>query len=404
MKVDVTRVFKENYLAYKNPQCRVISNQGSTRSSKTYSILQLLIFICINEKKFVSIVSCTLPHLKKGARRDFLEILKNLNLYNDNDFNKTDNYYKFTNGSIIEFFSVDNAEKLRGSKRDILFINEANLLNLEEYRQLAIRTTEKIFIDFNPADDNNYVYDISILPDTIFIKSTYKDNLKNLGPAQIKEIESMNPEVNKITGDLNQWRVYGLGERGTSGLSIYTHYRLYKEIPKNEYIKDVIYGLDFGVNDPTALIKISITEYGFYCEQLIYKGMTNPDIIKSIKSLKIDKNSYIFADTNNLSAILEIQEAGFNCIKAKKDVLLGIGEVKNTPILIKEDSLELIKDFQNYKWKEKNGLPIDEPAHLFSHGCDAVRYAVYTYKKLGDGIIRTNNYKLKDYANSKSFF
>lgn len=382
--VQVTRVFKENFEAFHNNNFRVLANQGSTRSSKTYSILQLLIFLCLSKKYSVSVVSCTFPHLKKGARKDFLEIMEKLELYKEEDFNRTDSIYRFGNGSTIEFFSVENSGKARGNKRDILFINEANLITFELYRQLAIRTTQKIFIDYNPADDDSWVYQVSALPSTFFLKSTYLDNIKNLDKIQIYEIENLNPDVNPITGDLNTWRVFGLGERGSSGLTIYTHQRLYKKIPDNAKIHDVFFGLDFGVNDPNAFIKVTKTDLGFFCEQIVYKGLVISDFIKEIEKYNISKNAYIYADNSDLGAIIELQRAGYNVVKAKKDVKTGISKVKSVPIYLHENSLDLIKDFKNYKWKTKNEKPIDEPAHPFSHSPDAVRYAIFTNEFYGN--------------------
>lgn len=381
----VTPVFEANFKAYYDNGVSVVSNQGSSRSSKTYSIIQLLIYICFNEPNtFVSVVSCTLPHLKRGAIKDFKSIMLSLNIFDDSRYNLTDQFYKFLNGSIIEFFSADNSSKLRGAGRKILFINEANLIGFDSYRELEIRTQKKIIIDFNPADDDSWVYNVSILPKTCFIKSTYRNNLANLPPEQIERIENLNPATNLITGDYNAWRVFGLGERGSSGLTIYTHQRIYKDIPNNVKVHDVFYGLDFGVNDPNAFIKVIKTDVGFFCDQVIYKGSVISDFIKQLEEFDISKNAYIYADTSDLGAIIELQRAGYNVVKAKKDVKTGISKVKSVPIYLHENSLDLIKDFKNYKWKTKNEKPIDEPAHPFSHSPDAVRYAIFTNEFYGN--------------------
>ena len=379
MQVLATDVFERNWNAYYNTNKRIISNQGSTRSSKTYSIIQLLILICLDNVKNVSIVSCTIPHLKRGARKDFLEIMQVWNIYKDKNFNKTDNIYFFDNGSKIEFFSADNADKLRGSRRDILYINEANLITFGAYRQLAIRTTQRIFIDFNPADDDNFVYALSDnIETTEFIKSTYKSN-PFLTQEQVQEIENMNPEKNEL-GDENLWKVYGLGERGASNLTIYTHTKTYSKIP--EGTADVFYGLDFGYHDPTALVKVSIIKGGYYVEELLYeKGLTNGELISKMKNI-VDKNLPIYCDSAEPARIQELNLNNFWALKSSKEVKQGIVTLKSLPLYLHQDSTNLQKEFKNYKWRVgKDEKPLEEPNHFYSHLPDATRYAIYTHYK-----------------------
>ena len=377
----VTPVFYANKEALENPKYDTIANQGSTRSSKTYSIMQLLIMVALSGKTQISCVSISMPHLKKGCRKDFLEIMNDWGLYSDSDFNKTDNIYKFPNtGATIEFFSADDDKKVRGSNRDILYVNEANLLSHDTYRQLALRTRGKKIIDYNPADEFNYVYDIAAMPSSKFIKSTYKNNLKFLTDSQIREIENLNPEINPSTGDANLWKVFGLGERGSSEATIYTHWTYTNQMPTHG---EVIYGQDFGYNNPSALIKLVVNDNGVYaCEMFYETKLTTDDIIDYYKELDISKYDPIYADTEG-DRIEQIQRAGYNIRAASKQVELGINYVKSRPLKIYKGSVNLIKEIKSYKWKQKliGGVDftLDEPVKVRDHAMDALRYAAYTH-------------------------
>ena len=177
LEIQHTSVFTNNLEAINNPDIRFIINQGGSRSSKTYSLCQLLIVISLTKVKTISIIRKSFPSLRGSIMRDFFEIMRELNIYNEKNHNKTENYYKFDNGSMIEFFSADDEQKLRGRKRDILFCNEANELNFEEYVQLNLRTTEKLIFDYNPSDSHHFLYDLISKENSQLIKSTYKDNL-----------------------------------------------------------------------------------------------------------------------------------------------------------------------------------------------------------------------------------
>ena len=219
VEIEYTNVFERNLQAYQERKYRVIANQGSTRSGKTYSISQLLaLYIPHKEKVTISVVSPSLPHLKRGARRDILKILEDAGIYTDEQFNKTDNVYHYPNGSYIEFFGAEDSGKVRGPGRDILYINEANLLPYNIYQQLALRTKKTIFLDFNPVDEMSWVYDVADKEGNILIHSTYKNN-SFLPKEQIEEIESLKD------ADENLWKVFGLGERGKSQEIIYTHWK-----------------------------------------------------------------------------------------------------------------------------------------------------------------------------------
>ncbi len=382
-----TPVFTANLNAYESHQYRVICNEGSTRSSKTYSEMQLAAWICLNQQlygqKEISVVSPSLPHLKKGARKDFLDVANDWQFFNEDNFNRTDNIYSFKD-SYIEFFGAEDSGKVRGPGRDILIVNEANLISEETYIQLALRTREIIFLDYNPADEYSYVYKIADKEGNKKIHSTYLNNKGNLSKAQIEEIESLKD------ADENLWKVYGLGLRGTSSETIYTHWKQGNMPGKGE----VWYGQDFGYNVQSALVKIELYEGAIYADEIMYETkLTTTDLIEQYKRLGIEKNKEIFCDAAEPKTIEEIRRAGFNAKPADKDVTEGIRKVKSMPLYITPRSTNLIKELRSYKWKiDKDGNVLDEPIKFMDHICDALRYAVFTKlitPKRFSGVIRS---------------
>ena len=369
--IKYTPVFEANKEAYESGDYRVIANQGSTRSSKTFSLVQLLIVIAMGKVLQITVCSPSLPHLKRGARKDFLEILKDWGIYNDKNFNKTDNVYKFINGSQIEFFGADEENKLRGPGRDILYINEANLLSRQSYTQLALRTKQTIFIDFNPADEYSWVYDVSDAPGNKLIHSTYKNNLSNISKPQREEIESLKD------ADENLWRVFGLGLRGTSSETIYTHWKECESFPQCD---DICYGLDFGYNHPSALIKVGFLDGKIYCEEMLYESkLTNDDLAYIMKTMGLSRTTDIYCDTARPETIEEIRRAGLNVKPALKAVWDGIQMVKSRPLFITKGSTNLIKEIKSYKFKvDKDGKVLDEPVKFLDDAVDAMRYGIYS--------------------------
>jgi len=371
-EIQTTDVYWENKDAFDSGLYRVIANQGSTRSSKTYSLCQLLIDIANNHKFEISVVSESLPHLKKGARKDILDIVMDMGLFVEDDFNRTDNTYTFPlTGSYIEFFGAEDSKKVRGPGRDILYVNEANNLAMETYVQLALRTRKQIFIDFNPADDFSWVYDVADKPGNKLIVSTYLNNKANLPKAQIDEIESLRDL------DDNLWKVYGLGQRGTSSETIYTHWKKVSQLPLKG---EVFYGQDFGYNVASALVRCEYYEGKIYAEELIYEPkLTTNDLIEKYKAIGMNKTAEIFCDAAEPKTIEELCRAGYNAKPADKDVTEGIRKVKGMPLFITEDSVNLVKEARSYKWKtDKEGRVLDEPVKFNDHALDALRYAVFT--------------------------
>jgi phage terminase large subunit len=376
VEVLYTNVFDKNLKAIESGDYRVIANQGSTRSGKTYSVCQLLaLYIPFNKKKSISIVSPSLPHLKRGARRDFLEILENAGIYDDNHFNKTDNIYHYPNGSYVEFFGAEEPGKVRGPGRDILFVNEANLLPFSVYTQLALRTKEIIILDFNPVEETSWVYDVADYKGNILIHSTYKDN-PFLPKEQVEEIERLKD------ADENLWNIFGLGLRGAASEIIYTHWKTVHELPMRG---EVFMGLDFGYNVPSALVRLELFEDSIYADEILYETrLTTNDLIERFRDLDVSKTIEIYCDNAEPKTIEELRRAGYNAIEADKDVTEGIRKVKSKPLFITERSTHLIKEIKGYKWRtDASGKVVkdkdkDEPVKYNDHAMDAIRYGVFT--------------------------
>ena len=356
---------------------RNIVLEGGTRSSKTYSALIYLITDAFESKdKEYDIIRQTLPALRASAMKDFLDILKSNDLYDEADHNMSDRIYRL-HGCNFNFYSADDTQKLRGRKRHKALLNEANELSLETYRQISMRCTEQIIMDYNPSQEELWVYD-KIIPrkDCAFIQSTYKDN-PFLEQSVIDEIESYK------TDDPEYWKIYGLGLRGKRQGLVYKNWDVVPDFPD---CSDVLYGLDFGFNDPKVVLKLARLGRDITIDELLYeRGMLREDFIERLKQLIPygERSREQYADSADPESIEAIYRAGFNihpADKSKDSVLFGIETVKGYRLHLTARSVNLIKDFSNYKWKrDKNDKPLDEPIHAFSHGPDAVRYPVFTH-------------------------
>lgn len=356
-------------------QKKIVIEQGGSRSGKTYNILIWIIFgYCLREKnKVVSICRKTFPALRTSAMRDFFEILKSQELYSEQDHNKTSHEYKI-NSNLVEFISLDSPQKVRGRKRDILFLNEANECTWEDWNQLVFRTVGRIILDYNPSDEFHWIYDkVKVREDADFYKTTYKNN-KFLEESIVKEIERL-----QFT-DENYWRIYGLGEVGQSKATIF-QFREIEKIPDNA--KFVSYGMDFGyTNDPTCISKIYLHDTNLYCEEVLYRtGMTNRDIHNELLSLGVGRRDEIFADSAEPKTIDELYRYGWNIkpsTKGRDSINIGIDMLKRYTIHVNKKSLNAIKEFRNYKWKEdKNGNILNQPEDRFNHFIDSLRYGIY---------------------------
>jgi phage terminase large subunit len=348
---------------------RIVALQGGTRSGKTYSALQWLIRLCLkHEGMTISIVRKTLPALKSSAMRDFIEILTSINHYHESDHNKSENTY-ILNKNLIEFFSVDDAQKIRGRKRDILFVNEANEIDLEDWRQLLLRTTGKVIIDYNPSDFEHWIYDQVLTRDDCgLIITTYKDN-PHLPDALKREIESLEQ------ADPEYWKIFGLGERGQLMGLVFNNWTNQVVVPNEANF--IGYGLDWGFSaDPTALVSVWKYEQELYIREELYdRGLTNQDIAERLKSLEIGRKE-IFADSAEPKSIEEVYRLGYNIKPTQK----GKDSIINSIDILRRYKLHLIgnnlqKEFRTYKWKtDKAGKIVNEPVDFNNHLIDATRY------------------------------
>lgn len=359
-----------------NKRLRIV--QGGARAGKTIAILLILIDIAQSSKnKVISVVSETVPHLKRGVMRDFLDIMQNHGYYKDADWNKTDYIYKFGTNSIIEFFSADQSDKVRGPSRDILFINECNNISYETYTQLLIRTSEYLYLDFNPTSE--FWVHTEILPKDKerydFAIITYLDNEQI--PVEIKN------EIESRKDSKYFWTVYGLGQLGEVEGKIYKDWLIIDEIPHEARLER--YGLDFGYsNDPTAIVAVYYYNGGYIVDEITYqKGLSNKQIADIFTNLP---PALVKADSAEPKSIDEIKSYGVNilpCTKGKDSVTQGIQYVQDQKISITKRSINGIKEYRNYMWQtDKDGKIMNVPEELFNHFLDAVRYALEKYVKM----------------------
>lgn len=346
-------------------------NYVSHNSGKTYNILIWFIVKLLQENgKTLTIVRQSLPSIKGSVLRDFVDILTKLNIYSEDNHNKTEQIYTL-NGNVIEFVSADQPQKIRGRARTYLFCNEANELSYEAWMQLIMRTEGKIVIDYNPSDVASWIYD-SVIPrdDADFNITTFRDN-PFLPKELVDELERLKD------ADPNYWQIYGLGERGLSQDLIYTHYRTTENMPEEG---EVVYGLDFGFNVPSALVKVIFVEGAAYAQEMLYETrLTTNDLVDRLKLLNIDPYDEIFCDAAEPKTIEELARNGFNAKHANKDVTEGIRTVKGTPLYIHQDSVNLLKELKNYRWKtDRNGNKLDSPVKFGDHQCDALRYSIFS--------------------------
>lgn len=376
INLQATNVFERNYKSLKEGK-RYLVNQGGSGSSKTWSIGQLVIILCLQETdQTFSIIRKSLPDLKKSVMRDFFKILRKNDLYSEASHNKTDNIYNL-NGNKIEFFGLERGQKVRGARRDYLWLNEANEIDLDSFRQLKMRTRKAIFLDYNPSDQFHWIYD-EVLNDKrcVKIRSTFEDN-PFLAEEERKEIESFK---NK---DKNYWRIYGLGLRGTNESTIYNHWQHCNELPKKG---ERIFGLDFGWTHPTTLVEIVLNDNDVYVKECFYQThLTDEQTIEKIREY-CDKGDYIYADPADPKAIKKIRDAGFNAkkaLKGKGSVMSGIKEIQKRNFYIVKGSTNILKEVKSYSFKTKKDKVLDEPVKANDHTMDAIRYGVYSYINAG---------------------
>tara|TARA_B110000858_G_scaffold198143_1_gene262809 strand:+ start:1931 stop:3094 length:1164 start_codon:yes stop_codon:yes gene_type:complete len=358
-----------------NSDKKIIIEQGGTRSGKTYNIILWIIFeYCArNNDKVVTICRKSFPSLRATVLRDFMSILQSNNLYSEKYHNKSNSeYYLF--GNLVEFISLDQPQKIRGRKRDLLFINEGNELFFEDWQQLVFRTQERIVLDFNPSDEYHWIYDKVITrEDCDFFKTTYLDN-PFVEDSIIQEIERLRDT------DEQYWQIYGLGERAASRSTVFKYYEV-NTIPQEAEL--IAYGMDFGyTNDPTTFVSVYTQGLNLYIKEHLYKTqMTTQDINVFLKEEQL-LNKPIYADSAEPRLINELRKMGHNIapsIKGRDSVNAGIDLLKRYKINVLSSSTNAISEFRNYKWREdKAGMLINTPEDKHNHIIDSCRYATYS--------------------------
>ena len=371
MRIKTNVVFKHLLRSDK----KISIEQGGTRSGKTYNILLYIIFhYCThNTGKTITICRKTFPAVRSSVMRDFLDILKLHNFYSESYHNKSNHEYRL-NGNLVEFISLDQPQKVRGRKRSLLFINEANELDYEDWQQLVFRTEDKIILDFNPSDEYHWIYD-KVIPreDADFNITTYLDN-SFLNDSIKEEIERL-----KDT-DETYWQIYGLGLKGVSKATIFNYFEVDKIPEDAEFIS---YGADAGyTNDPTTLVSVYRKDFNLYIKEHIYQTqMTTYDIHNKWKNVGINRET-IYFDSAEPRLIEELRRMGWNVrpsLKGADSVNAGIDLLKRFKIHIHKDSHNCIQEFRNYKWQEdRSGKMINKPVDKNNHTIDAIRYATYS--------------------------
>ncbi len=361
------------YYQAKKSKAKIQVHQGGSRSGKTFSLCQVIIELCFKNKGagiVITIVRKTFPALRSSVMRDFIQILTEGGNYYEEHHNKSNATYNLF-GNLIEFISTDQPQKLRGRKRNYLYINECNEITLEDWRQLLLRTTGRIFVDYNPSDEHHWIYEHILERDDVdFFQTTYLDN-PFLEQSVIDEIERF-----KET-DENFWRIYGLGERGVNVSAIFPQWQVADAIP--ERAKLIAYGCDWGfTNDPTAIVSVWREDYSLYIQEHLYKtGLTNQDISRELDELRLDRTP-IICDSAEPKSIEELHRLGHNVKPSKKgpdSIRLGVDIMKRHKLFVLKDSLNAQKEFRNYRWEvDRNGTQLNKPIDNNNHIIDAVRY------------------------------
>jgi phage terminase large subunit len=356
--------------------------QGGTSAGKTFGIIPILIDkAATNPNIEISIVAESIPHLRRGALKDFLNIMKWTNRFFDDRFNKSLLRYEFANGSYIEFFSADDSSKLRGARRDILYINECNNVTFESYNELSIRTKQEIYLDFNPANEFWVHTELKNESDSDFLILTYQDN-EALDERIVKEIEKNRDKAKTSSYWDNWWRVYGEGLIGMLEGVVFSNWKIIDKIPEDARLLGV--GLDFGFTvDETAIIEVYNYNGQRILNEICYQtGLVNTEIAK-----KLQKNVIAYADSSEPKSIEEIRRTGQlikGVTKGNDSINFGIQIMQSQDYLVTSKSTNLIKELRSYCWdKDKTGKQLNKPTGSMNHAVDAVRY--HEMESLGRG-------------------
>ena len=352
--------------------------QGGSSAGKTYAILPILIDIATkNPLSEISIVAESIPHLKRGAMKDFKKIMALTQRWFDNRWNATDFKYTFGNGSVIEFFSADNDAKLRGARRDWLYMNECNNMNFNAYTELASRTKKGVYLDWNPTNEFWFHTDLNGDTDVDFIILNYHDNEACPESALNFILKAKEKAEQGNTFWINWYKVYGLGEIGSLQGVVLDNWQQCEDIPPDA--KLVAYGTDFGfTNDPTTLVAVYKQEGKLWVDELLYRtNMTNSDIGNYYKTQNIGRTE-IVCDSAEPKSIEELRRQGFNvhpAMKGPDSIKIGIDILKRYDIMVTKRSTNLIKELRSYLWEtDRDGKLTGKPIDHNNHAIDALRY------------------------------
>jgi len=356
-----------------NLKKRIKIIQGGTSAGKTFGILPVLIDRAARTEGIeISVVAETIPHLRRGALKDFLKIMKWTGRFFEDRFNKSLLRYEFANGSVIEFFSADDSSKLRGARRDILYINECNNVTFDAYNELAIRTRKEVYLDFNPANEFWVHTELKDEPDSDFLILTYKDN-EALDQSIVEQIEKNRDKAKTSSYWANWWKVYGEGQLGMLEGVVFSNWKIIDTIPKEARLLGI--GLDFGyTNDPTAIIEIYAYNGQRIVNEIVYQnGLVNSEIAK-----RLPKNVIVYADSSEPKSIEEIRRLGITIkgvTKGKDSINYGIDVMQRQDYLVTSQSVDLIKELRSYIWDtDKTGRRLRKPIDFNNHAIDALRY------------------------------
>jgi phage terminase large subunit len=397
--IEATEIFEWNY----NCNSEITVNVGGARSSKSYSLAQLFVIKMLteNNKKFL-LLRKTLPSMRISTYKLMIDILSELNIYEPENHNKTNRTYSHKN-NFIHFTGLDDPQKIKSTEWNYVWMEEANEFTWEDFVTLKTRMSAKskdgkpnrMFLSLNPCDEQSWVnqrlikggpplYPLLAKEGTGEVckkskvrgVSVFKSNYLNnpfLSKDYINSLLSLKEE------DETYYKIYTLGEWALPKNLIYGNWEVTDKFPDS--FDETIYGLDFGFNNPTALIKINYHDGNIYPAQLIYRTkLTNEQLIAQMEELIENKRDYVYADCAEPQRIEEISRAGFNVYPAEKSVGDGIDFVKRRKLFINSDSIDVISEIKKYKWKEdRNGNILDEPVKFMDHSMDAVRYGIYSH-------------------------
>jgi phage terminase large subunit len=373
-----TKIFKQNLLA----STPVVLNEGGARSSKSHSICQLFIHKMLSEKnKNFLITRKTLPSLRISAYKMFFDILSKMNLYNTKHHNRTNRTYTY-NSNYILFTSLDHPTRIQSTEFNYIWMEEAEEFTFDDFMVLKTRLSSpssdgnpnRIYLTYNPKNENSYINrKVRFHEDVTYIRSTYKDN-PFLSESYAKTIESLKTQDNKL------YSIYALGEYAEIEGQVYSHIRSANSYPS--HFDETIYGLDFGFNNPTCLLKINIHDSVYYITELLYETkLTTADLIHYLSKFKINPADPIYADPSSPEKIEEISKHQYNIIPAENTIIGGIDFVKSRKIFTRKTNTNFNNELNEYVWrKDLNGNLLDLPVKYNDHAMDSLRYALFSHK------------------------